>query len=212
MLPTRSEQFDKIFDAIIAARETFPSIPQSKQTFVGKDANGKGIFRPYSSFEDIWSAVKEPLKKQNVHVTISTSMDAGQHLAEIFMLHRPSLQWLRSLYAIDGDGGKSPQQGRGISQTYASRYCIKNMLMLDIEDETDTDAEPITKDTMVAKSPSTKPKHIARVWSFIYKEEDIKQRGTLIKDLCSQIGKTNINDFSEKDSAEAIEMLEEYFK
>ena len=221
MIPTRSEQFDKIFDALIQAREEFPLIPKNQQTVVGKNpVTGKPIFRAYASFIDIYGTIEPILKANNLHITTDTTIVEGQHVAEVFILHRPSMQWMRSIYPIDIDGGKSAQQGRGMSQTYLLRYTIKNMLMLTLDDETDTDGEPVSengeattfhKSEVKQSSGSTKPPHISKLWSYIFKEEDTTLRSKLIKALSNNIGNPQINEFTPEQCNQAHTLLDKYF-
>jgi hypothetical protein len=206
MIPIKSEQTNLIREAIRKAKKEFPPITMSKKSFVGTDKKtGKPEFVDYASLEDILNGVEAILDKHGVTIDFSTAFIDGQHCS-VTTLQHDSEQWMCSVYAMDSEGGRSAQQARGISYTYANRYTLKNMLCLKMSDETDNNGTPYEKKEPVPKTP------LQNLWAKLYEVEDIEHRNQFMDIIQKKYNIKKINEIQVKFIPEAIALVDKYFE
>lgn len=161
----------------------------------------------YRSCEDILEAVKPLLKKYECQLTIADDIvQIGEKYfckAMATIVHGDDRVQTQAFAELDDHKGTSLEQCTGMASSYARKYCLNGLFLIDDTKDSDTDEAHIEREAK-AKAPVKK--------KTTKEQELIKKRceklGVALKDVCKQAGWTS-GEFTSEHVTRANLILDE---
>lgn len=137
ILPPFSPSIANVAAALAAAQGEFEAAEKDRQATVKSD---KGSYSyKYANFASLMSAVRGPLAKYKLALTVRARTDAKGATATAILLHA-SGEWLCG-DPITITANASTPQATGSALEYARKYAVRTLLNIATDDESDDDGQ-----------------------------------------------------------------------
>lgn len=170
----------KVFEKLMNV-QTELKVPKSNYNSFGK--------YKYRSCEDILEAVKPVLAKHKASIVLSDSIEVNGDrtyikATAVFYDTESGESIVNTAYARESaeKKGMDDAQVTGTSSSYARKYCLNGLLLIDDTKDDDTDEAHIEKEARADKAGKTKHNEEPKVKYISEKDQ------TILKNLCQKAG------------------------
>lgn len=138
------ERIEQLFDlhrrvqADQSRRDYYAAFPALQADLPAVARKGKGHGTRYARYEDIVSALREPLAKHGFSVSFRTAQPDGKLAVTGVLAHEGGHSEEATLILpLDTSGSKNAVQAYGSTASYGKRYCLLTLLGIATEDDDD---------------------------------------------------------------------------